>query len=319
MTSKPLLLGVDLGGTKIEAALINTGGELVYRQRIATPIDDYPLLLSRICNLCDDLEASAGLGAPLPLGICTPGSPSPTSGLMRNCNSTMLNGRLLRRDLEGLSGRKVRLANDADCLVLSEARDGVGLGAQSVFGVIIGTGVGGGLFINGSLLQGPNALSGEWGHNAMPLERISELAPEVLKPRPCYCGRQNCIETWLSGPGLALTHEQLHNECINVSILSRQAIDAQHRQTLSIYMQMLAAALASIVNIVDPEVIVLGGGLSNIDLIYEATPDLLKSQVFSDVCRTKICAAQHGDSSGVRGAARLWQGEIHHTYSEARA
>ncbi|WOJ93667.1 ROK family protein [Congregibacter variabilis] len=307
MGSEPLLLGVDLGGTKIEAALVSSNGEFVHRKRCATPVADYPLLLSKISALCDSLENSAGLGAPLPLGICTPGSPSPANGLMRNCNSTVLNGQLLQQDLENVSGRAVRIANDADCLVLSEAIDGAGHGARSVFGVIIGTGVGGGLFINNALLQGPNAVSGEWGHNAMPLERISDLAPELVRPRPCYCGRQNCIETWLSGPGLALTHEQLHKQSINVAMLSSEAIDGPHSQTISTYIQMLAAALAGVVNVVDPEVIVLGGGLSNIELIYKSTPDLIRSQVLSDVCRTKIYAAQHGDSSGIRGAARLWQ------------
>jgi fructokinase len=306
VTNNKLLLGVDLGGTKIEAALLNRDGEVVHRKRSPTPIDSYAGLLSKIRRLCEDLESSAGLSRPLPLGICTPGSPSPATGLMRNCNSTILNGQLLRADLESRCGRPVRIANDADCLVLSETSDGAGSSARSVFGVILGTGVGGGLFINGALLQGPNAVSGEWGHNRMPLERLPALPDQLLKPRPCYCGRLDCIETWLSGPGLALTHERLHREPINVEQLHSQQLDAKHRETLSAYTQMLAAALAGVINIVDPEVIVLGGGLSNIDVIYASMPDLLQAQVFSDISLTEVRAAQHGDSSGVRGAAWLW-------------
>ncbi|EED32558.1 N-acetyl-D-glucosamine kinase [gamma proteobacterium NOR5-3] len=307
MAGKSLLLGVDLGGTKVEAALLDQKGRVIERKRTATPIDDYPGLLTQVCNLCTDLENSAGLTTALALGICTPGSPSPVTGLMRNCNSTALNGQSLREDLEKHSRRPVRIANDADCLVLSEATDGAARSARSVFGVILGTGVGGGFFINGSLLQGPNAVSGEWGHNRMPLERVQALPDQLAYPRPCYCGRQDCVETWLSGPGLALTHQQLHGTCIDMQQIRSQQLDVKHQKTLSIYQSMLAAALAGIINIVDPEIIVLGGGLSNIDLIYSSMPKLLQRQIFSDTCRTQIRAAQHGDSSGVRGAAWLWQ------------
>ena len=307
MTKKSRLLGVDLGGTKIEAALLDDKGAVIDRARCATPKHSYEETLSQIHQLCLELEARAGIVTPLPLGLCTPGSPSPESGLMRNCNSTALNGHPLREDFQKHANRAVRLANDADCFTLSEAKDGAGQAMSSVFGVILGTGVGGGIVIHGHLLRGPNAISGEWGHNAMPLARVNDLPDCLAKARPCYCGRSDCIETWLSGPGLALTHEQLHKEEIVLDQLSSQMLDSKHRTTLALYADMLSAALASIVNIIDPDVIVLGGGLSNIETIYTAVPELLSKQVFSDVCRTALRPAQHGDSSGVRGAAWLWQ------------
>ncbi|MDP5070563.1 MAG: ROK family protein [Congregibacter sp.] len=307
MTHDRLLLGVDLGGTKIEAALLDGNGTVLHSLRTATPANDYPGLLAKVARLCDDLEAAVGLNTRLPLGICTPGSPSPDTGLMRNCNSTALNGSLLGNDLQNHCQRPIRMANDGDCLVLSEARDGAGRSAQSVFGVILGTGVGGGLSINGNLLQGPNAISGEWGHNPMPLARLSGQPDELKRARPCYCGRDDCIETWLSGAGLALTHEQLHGESVELRQLLEQQFDSKHRQTLDIYVRMLALALAGIINVVDPDVVVFAGGLSNIKLIFQAVPELLKQEIFSDVCRTQLRAAQHGDSSGVRGAARLWE------------
>ncbi|WP_439107761.1 ROK family protein [Congregibacter sp.] len=307
MEINPLLLGVDLGGTKIEAALVDTQGKITNRLRIDTPKNDYEGVLSHIQHLCEKLESEAKLKKRLPIGICTPGSPSPATGLMRNCNSTVLNGRSLAKDLQDHTGRFVRIANDADCLALSEALDGVGTGKSTVFAVIIGTGVGGGIAIDGNLLQGPNAVSGEWGHNPMPLERVSALPIQPFKSRPCYCGRTNCIETWLSGPGLAQTHEDLHGATIEIDQLHRQQLDDKHHDTLVLYADMLSAALAGIVNIVDPEVIVLGGGLSNIQLLYRLVPQMLAGQVFSDVCQTELRNAEHGDSSGVRGAAWLWK------------
>ena len=307
MTSDTRLLGVDPGGTKIEAALLDHDGVVTHRARCKTPRESYTDTLSAIRDLCARLESSAGLTESLPLGICTPGSPSPDTGLMRNCNSTSLNGQSLRKDLEDACARSVRMANDADCMTLSEASDGAGVAEQIVFGVILGTGVGGGIAINRSLLQGPNAIGGEWGHNPMPLARVNQLPENLRRPRLCYCGRENCIETWLSGPGLALTHEQLHHEGIAVEQLSKPTADDKHRATLALYNEMLGTALMSIVNVLDPHVIVFGGGLSNIPSIYTEVPKLLASKVFSDVCRTKLLAAEHGDSSGVRGAAWLWR------------
>lgn len=306
MTENKPLLGVDLGGTKIEAALIDSTGEVLARERCATPKGAYEHVLAAISDLCQQLESNAGITTLLPMGICTPGSPSPQSGLMRNCNSTVLNGRTLGSDLQDLSGRAVRLANDGDCFALSEATDGAAAGLHSVFGVILGTGVGGGICINGQLLQGPNAVSGEWGHNRIPLERVPGLPAQLLVPRLCYCGRENCIETWLCGAGLALTHERLHGETIRVGELHRGEPDTRHTQTLDVYAQLLAAALGGVINILDPLAVVLGGGLSNIQKIYELLPTYLALQIFSDVSATRVCAAKHGDSSGVRGAAWLW-------------
>jgi predicted NBD/HSP70 family sugar kinase len=306
MAEKNLLLGVDLGGSKIEAALIDGSGAVVAKERCITPAGDYAQVLGAVVDLCVRLESNAGIATPLPIGIGTPGSPSPQSGLMRNCNSTALNGRALRSDLQNLSGRAVRLANDGDCFALSEATDGAAAGLHSVFGVILGTGVGGGICIDGQLLQGPNAVSGEWGHNRIPLERVPGLPAQLLAPRLCYCGRENCIETWLCGAGLALTHERLHRETIRVGELHRGEPDTCHSQTLDVYAQLLAAALGGVINILDPDAIVFGGGLSNIHGIFERLPAYLALQIFSDMSATRIYAAKHGDSSGVRGAAWLW-------------
>jgi fructokinase len=311
MSPTRLRLGVDLGGSKIEAALLRDDGRIAFRQRLPTPARDYRATLDAVRRLCSAIECSAiedgaDLGAPLPLGIGTPGSPSPQSGRMRNCNSTVLNGRPLRQDLEQHCGRPVRMANDADCFTLSEASDGAGRHGNSVFGVILGTGVGGGLCLGGQLHTGPNGISGEWGHNRLPLERIVDLPSELRAPRPCYCGRRDCIETWLSGPGLALTHQQLHGRPVDTAALHADAPDSAHADTLAVYTTLLATALATVVNIVDPDVVVLGGGLSNIQALYPALPPLLEAQLFSDCCNTAVVPAVHGDSSGVRGAAWLW-------------
>jgi predicted NBD/HSP70 family sugar kinase len=311
MTNHSLLLGVDLGGSKIEAALLNGQQQFVERQRCVTPKGSYEQILSAVCDLCDQVEASIrqkGMltDGRLPIGIGTPGSPSPTSGLMRNCNSTLLNGRTFKEDLERASNRDVRMANDADCLALSELADGAAAGSNCLFAVILGTGVGGGVCIRGSLLQGPNGISGEWGHNRLPLERVAKLPRALKGSRPCYCGRSDCIETWLSGPGLALSHEQLHGQPVDVSALTDSLPDAAHQETLDVYCKLLATALASVVNLLDPEVIVFGGGLSNIPMLYSTLPALLGREIFSDVCNTRLLPAMHGDSSGVRGAARLW-------------
>lgn len=306
MSYRGLRLGVDLGGSKIEAALLAPDGQVAVRERRATPAGDYEATLDTVRALCLAVESEAGVTARLPLGIGTPGSPSPLTGLMRNCNSTALNGRNLAQDLETCCARPLRLANDADCFALSEASDGAGRDSTAVFGVILGTGVGGGLCLGGQLLRGSNGISGEWGHNRLPLERVSALPEALRKPRPCYCGRSDCIETWLSGPGLALTHEQLHGRAFEPAAMQAAALDEAHVRSISIYVHLLAAALATVINVVDPDTVVLGGGLSNIGSIYRALPALLATQLFSDCCNTRILPACHGDSSGVRGAAWLW-------------
>ena len=309
MTQRPThpRLGVDLGGTKIEAAIVDDDGVITTRRRSPTP-GTYAALLSTVADLCDSVEKAAGLvPRSLALGIGTPGSRSPADGRMRNCNSTVLNGRPLQDDLEVATGRAVRMANDADCFALSESRDGAAAGAASVFGVILGTGVGGGIVVNGSLLPGRNAIAGEWGHNRLPLARCRELPAAVSRqPRPCYCGADNCVETWLSGPGLAQTHQELHGSPIDAEALHRGAVDERLADTLDIYCELAATALAALINTIDPQVIVLGGGLSNIASLYERIPALLPAKVFSDSFSTPLRKAAHGDSGGVRGAAWLW-------------
>ncbi|MFK7829472.1 MAG: ROK family protein [Congregibacter sp.] len=299
-------LGLDLGGTKIEAVILNEDGNTLAQTRVATPGHDYSALLHCIRELIDSLEIEAGITTPLPLGIGTPGSRSPATGLMRNCNSTVLNGRALLEDLTEICRRPVRMANDADCFALSESRDGAGENATSVFGVILGTGVGGGIVIQRKLLAGPNRLCGEWGHNRLALERLADFPARLHRPRICYCGDKNCVETWLSGPGMALTHQQLHGQVLNIERIAASSSDAAHRHTLAIYCDMLATALASVINLLDPELIVLGGGLSKQSALYTRLPELLATKVFSDTLSTPVLPPKFGDSSGVRGAAWLW-------------
>jgi fructokinase len=294
-------IGVDLGGTKIEAAALAADGHILLRRRIATPRDDYDATLRAIAALIADLEQRLGQSGSV--GVGTPGALSPLSGRLRNANSAWLNNRPLNADLQALLHRPVRMANDADCFALSEASDGAAAGANSVFGVIIGTGTGGGLVINGRLLQGPNAIAGEWGHNPLPWPRADEL------PGPtCYCGKQGCIETFCSGPGLSA-------DLLRVSglRLDGPAIVAAAEQgnraaeaALARYEDRLARALASVVNLIDPEVIVLGGGLSNLQRLYRNLPPLMSQHVFADGLQSRIVPPRFGDSSGVRGAARLW-------------
>lgn len=290
-----LRFGIDLGGTKIELVALEGTAER-WRKRVPTPSDDYGATLSAIVAL--DSLATQTLGAQGTLGVGTPGSISPKTGLMRNCNTLVLNGRPLRADLEAAVGRDVRLANDANCFALSEATDGAGAEAQVVFGVILGTGVGGGVVVRGHLLEGRNGVAGEWGHSPCP-GTPGDPGPELV----CYCGQHGCIETLLSGPGLAADHWRNHGERLTAAELVGHpgAEDSWRR-----YEARLARALASVVNLLDPDVIVLGGGLSNVARLYEHVPGLLAEQVFSDVFDTPMVPAQHGDSSGVRGAARLW-------------
>lgn len=290
-------LGVDLGGTKIEAAILDARSTVITRQRVDTPQGDYQATLGAIAGLVDRIEAELGQGV-LPTGICTPGAISPATGLLKNANSTCLNGQPLKQDLEVRLGRELRLANDADCLAVSEAApDGVAADCRSLFAVILGTGVGGGLVINGELLRGPHAIAGEWGHNPLPWPRADwQEFPGLV----CWCGRNGCIETWLSGPALARDYGQ-PGLCIT-ELLERDDASA----ALARYEDRLARGLAHVINLFDPEAIVLGGGLSNINRLYRNVPALWQQWVFSDGVQTRLLQARHGDASGVRGAAWLW-------------
>jgi predicted NBD/HSP70 family sugar kinase len=292
-------IGIDLGGTKTEIAAFDADGTERLRRRAPTPSGDYAATLSLIAALIHDAERE--LKTTVSIGIGTPGALSPSTGLMRNSNSTCLNQQSLKIDLQRVLGREVRLANDANCFALSEAIDGAAAGAVSVFGVIIGTGVGGGIVINGKLIDGPNAIAGEWGHNPLPWPEDNER-PGAL----CYCGKRGCIEMFLSGPGLARDYAQ-HGTVISAEeIVARCTSEAAAEQTLVRYEHRLARALATVINVLDPEVIVLGGGLSNIARLYKNIPALWGKWVFSDTVRTRLTRNRHGDSSGVRGAAWLW-------------
>jgi predicted NBD/HSP70 family sugar kinase len=294
-------IGVDLGGTKIEAIALGERGEVLGRRRVETPSGDYAGTVRAVEGLVAALEHEAGRRGSI--GVATPGAISPATGTIKNANSVCLNGKPLHRDLEEALGRRVRLANDADCFALSEATDGAAAGARTVFGVILGTGVGGGIVVDGHVVTGPNAIGGEWGHNPMPWPSPSEW-PGV----PCYCGRTGCIETVLSGPGMSRDHRESGGERLEASeIAVRSAAgDAAARGTLSRYEERLARALASVLNLLDPDVVVLGGGLSNVRSLYETVPALWGAWVFSDRVDTRLVPPKHGDSSGVRGAAWLW-------------
>jgi predicted NBD/HSP70 family sugar kinase len=299
----PVRIGIDLGGTKIEALAIDAEGRELARKRIASPADDYALTLEAIRGLVDGIETELGTRARV--GIGTPGAVSPATGLVKNANSTELNGHPLVADLAQALGREVRVANDADCFALSEASDGAGAGHGVVFGAILGTGVGGGIVVDGRLRVGPNAITGEWGHNELPA-RTEAALPETR----CYCGRRRCIESYVSGPGMAADHARVAAmptgaDAKRIVALARGG-DAPARATLERYCRRLASALATVINVVDPDVIVLGGGLSQVDELYAALPPLLQSFVFSDRCDTPVVPNRHGDASGVRGAAWLW-------------
>ncbi len=294
MTSPRLRIGVDLGGTKIEAIAMDESGAERGRRRVATPRFDYPATVAAIRDLVLALEQGAVETATVGVGV--PGAVSPKTGRIKNANSTWLIGQALDRDLALALNRPVRLANDADCFALSEASDGAAAGAPVVFGVILGTGVGGGVVVNGRLLAGPNAIAGEWGHNPLPWPRDDE------RPGPdCYCGKQGCVETFLSGPGLA-RDDGRGLTAGEVAALG----DARAEAALTRYEDRLARALAVVINILDPHVVVLGGGLSNLARLYENLPPRLAAHVFSDRVDTRILPPKHGDSSGVRGAAWLW-------------
>lgn len=294
-------IGIDLGGTKIESIALDDSGAELYRHRMVSPRGDYDATLTAVCDLVAKVEGA--LGQQGSVGIGTPGAISPATGLLKNSNSIWLNGRPIKQDLEVRLGREVRIANDADCFALSEAIDGAGAGAATVFGVIIGTGTGGGLVINGKLLSGPNAIAGEWGHNPIPWPRWNE------QPGPfCYCGKRGCIESFLSGPAITRDHYDTTRKRYSAAEIAKRAGRRDHEaeETMARYEDRLARALATVINIVDPDVIVLGGGVSNVDTLYTRVPLLWDRYVFSDKVLTSLVKAKHGDSGGVRGAAWLW-------------
>ncbi len=294
-------IGVDLGGTKIETVVLDAGSCPVYRHRVATPADDYDRIIDTIATEVGQAERELGTAALV--GIGTPGAISPKTGLLRNSNTTVMNGRPFRDDLQRKLGREIRIENDANCFALSEALTGAGRGYPVVFGVIIGTGTGGGIVVNGQLLNGPHAISGEWGHNSLPWWQDSDGSLE------CYCGKQACIETFLSGPGLTAGYERRFGVRKSGEEIrhAAEAGDTEALAMMDVYCDQLARSLAHLINILDPDAIVLGGGMSNIEAIYSQVPNRLSAYVFSDYVRTPVLRACHGDSSGVFGAAMLWQ------------
>ncbi len=294
-------IGIDLGGTKIEAVALNNAGEMLLRHRVATP-DNYAGILDVIVQLVEEIENESGKRCSV--GVGTPGAISPASQLLRNSNTLCMNGQPLKQDISRVLGRDIRISNDANCFALSEAIDGAAKDAAVVFGVIIGTGTGGGVVINGKVLTGPNAIAGEWGHNPLPWPKDIEL------PGPdCYCGKKGCIETFLSAPGMSsdyfLTNGEKKSSRDIVELAGQQ--DFQALRCLQKYEDRLARGLASIINVLDPDAIVLGGGMSNIDQLYKNVPEQWGKYVFSDQVNTHLLPPMYGDSSGVRGAAWLWE------------
>jgi fructokinase len=294
--------GIDLGGSKTEIAALDREGAVRFRQRVATPSASYEEALEAIAVLVEGAERE--LGGRGTVGVATPGALSLATGRVKNSNSTRLNGKPLKQDLEARLGREVRIANDANCFALSEAVDGAARAFPIVFGVILGTGVGGGIVVNQRVLTGANAIAGEWGHNPLPLPRAEDL------PLPrCYCGRMGCTEAYLSGPALAADHARVAGEALEAAEIARRADagDVRCEATMARYESRLGRSLAQVINIVDPDVIVLGGGLSNLARLYRNVPARWGEAVFSDEVRTRLVAPLHGDSSGVRGAAWLWE------------
>jgi fructokinase len=285
-------IGIDLGGTKIEALVLDAQGREVFRKRVSAPRDRYESTVEAVAALVRE----AGEGT---VGVGIPGAISPATGLVKNANSTHLIGHPFKQDLESAIGREVRMMNDANCFALSEAVDGAGAGAEVVFGVILGTGVGGGVVVRGEVLTGVNAIAGEWGHNPLPLP-----TPQDLPLRECYCRRRGCIEAYLSGPSFARDHEQATGERLSPEEIVARGSEA----TLARYEERLARALGSVINVIDPDVVVLGGGMSNVHRLYENVPRLWGRYIFSDRVDTRLLPATHGDASGVRGAAWLWGG-----------
>jgi fructokinase len=326
-TSSPRL-GIDLGGTKIEIIALDAAGNEMLRRRVPTPQTDYEATVEAVANLVRQAETDLGITGTV--GIGTPGALSLASGLMKNCNSTCLIGHPFQQDIETALGREIRLTNDANCFALSEASDGAAAGANVVFGVILGTGVGGGIVAHGRILDGPNRIAGEWGHNPLPYFQFAHAQADheetgahpatgerIVHPWPserefngpqCYCGKKGCIEAYLSGPALTADHVRYGGEDLPAYEIAQLANAGYGpcSKTLARYEERLARALASIINILDPDVIVLGGGLSNIQRLYENVPKLWPRYVFSDRVDTVLVPPRHGDSSGVRGAAWLW-------------
>lgn len=303
MLEPPLpALGIDLGGTKTEALVMAPDGRELWRRRVPTPAGSYAGTLQAIGRLVDEARVLHGRCS---IGFGTPGALA-EGGLMKNCNSTCLNGRPLKQDLQALLGQPVALANDANCLALSEATDGAGAGAAVIFAAIVGTGTGAGIAVHGRVLDGPNRLAGEWGHNPLPWPAADEAMPA------CYCGRQGCIETQVSGPALAADHALRHGGTLTAAEIAARRDDPACQDTLRRHARRLARALASVINLLDPDVIVLGGGISRMAHLYDEVPALWGDWVFSgglkDRVRTRLLPAVHGDSSGVRGAAWLGRG-----------
>jgi fructokinase len=301
-------IGIDLGGTKIEAIALDDragGARMLLRHRVPTPAGDYEAILNAVAGLVELAERETGRGGTV--GIATPGAISPTTGLLKNSNSTVLNGKALDRDLASRLRRPIRMENDANCFALSEAVDGAAGQARVVFGVILGTGVGGGIVIDSQVHVGRNRVGGEWGHNPLPWPRAEEL------PGPnCYCGKRGCIETFLSGPALARDYGIRTRRRSTAEEVAQAAAagDRAAAECLDHYRDRLARSLASVVNLLDPDVIVLGGGVSNLNCLYGALPSLLKTYTFSADAGTPVVPAMYGDSSGVRGAAWLWPANI---------
>ena len=297
-----MLIGIDLGGTKIEGIALSENGEELLRKRVPTPAGDYRATLQTISDLISDIEST--LNKHGSVGICTPGAISPATGLLKNSNSVCMNGKHVNQDLSRLLNRDIKISNDANCFALSEATDGAGAGEEVVFGVIVGTGTGAGVVVKGHLLGGPNAIAGEWGHNPLPWPQDNE------RPGPaCYCGKNGCIETWLSGPGMGCDYLNLTGHALEAKqiVLLASSGDESAGLCLQRYEDRMARSLAHVINVLDPNVIVLGGGMGNIERLYSNVPGLWGQYVFSDRVDTKLLAPEYGDSSGVRGAAWLWQ------------
>ncbi|MBA3582628.1 MAG: ROK family protein [Gammaproteobacteria bacterium] len=297
-------IGIDLGGSKIEGVALDAQGNECWRNRVATPQGDYRAIIVAISELLQRIEQATGTTRPNnTIGIGMPGTIASHSGLIKNSNTIVLNGQAFLHDLETHLQQPVRISNDANCFALSEATDGAAVGASVVFGVIIGTGTGAGVVVNGHVLQGPNGIAGEWGHNPLPWPRDDERPG-----RPCYCGQYGCLETFLSGPGCAADFYQLTGESLAAEqIVALAAVGEMRAETvMRRYVDRMARGLAHVINILDPDVIVLGGGMSNIARLYTEVPALWGSYVFSDQVNTRLLPPRHGDASGVRGAACLW-------------
>ena len=294
-------IGLDLGGTKIEGVALGDDGAQLARRRVATPRHDYAATLEAMSGLVRDLEAATGRRGSVGVGM--PGALSPATGLVKNANSTWLIGRAIDRDPSQALGRPVRCANDANCFALSEATDGAGAGARVVFGVIVGTGTGGGVVVDGRVLTGPNAIAGEWGHNPLPWPRDDERPGP-----PCYCGKSGCIETFLSGPGLARDYRAVTGVDLEASEIAGRAERGEDAAAAALarYEDRIARALAGVLNLLDPDVVILGGGMSRVMRLYDSVPRLWQAWAFSDKIATPLRPPHHGDSSGVRGAAWLW-------------